>query len=455
MLMLFAASCAAPGSDDAGAAAAESTADGSTATATSSAASSSSEASAGEASLTVAETTAGESTAGAFDVSASDELPAWREGQTPMTWIKVGASVPLDVDPEDDPAINPNYPDSAPWRNTSGGGDIFRVWDAWCGAAWDETTGTLRVHGGGHDDYAGNEVYAQRLFEDAALWELERPPTGAVGNTGVLNDQQETTAVYFDGRPRSNHSYDNLLSIDGELWLVVVAGPFSSGQISALHTFKLVSGDWQTVQTGLFPTGAMGVGGAGSAVHDTSRGRVYYWPSQNSEVSYWDIAAGTATTTPLYTAAGQQSRAIYVAELDLQVILNGSYAAQFGIYDYDRTLTDAPLQPGATGLAPSHEYSAGWWYPNGVWVPGFGGGVGAILCWHGGTGLWALTPPAAGDPSTSAWSWSRVEAAASNTVDPGEPNNNGVFGRFFYSERLKGVGLSRDADEPTYFMALE
>jgi hypothetical protein len=209
------------------------------------------------------------------DMGPSNALPAWRDGQTPLTWRLVGTSVPMDVDPEDDPALNPNYPDLAPWRNSSGGGDIFRVWNSWSGAAWDETTGILRVHGGGHDDYAGNEVYAQRLVDDIPQWSLERPPTGAIGNTGVLDDFQELTAVYFDDRPRSNHSYDNLLAIDGEMWLAIVAAPYRAGGATGLRTFKLKAGEWETVQIGQFPAGGGGAGGAGSACHDTTRDRIY------------------------------------------------------------------------------------------------------------------------------------------------------------------------------------
>lgn len=385
-------------------------------------------------------------------------FPLWREGQTPLTWAAIGSSVAEDVDPENNPAINPNYPSIAPWRNTSGGGDIFRAWNSWCTGVWSESTGKFRIPSqGGHDDYAGNEVYLQQLTDDVPLWELEREPTGAIGNTGTLNDGQEDSMVYFDGRPRSTHGYDLFCDRNGDVW-GSGNGPFQNGNNLATKFFKFSdsTSDWSVMATNTFIVNGASAAGAGSIVWDETRDEFYGYPSANAQLSKYVVATGTASLLSVYTDAGQQTRGIRIPELDSIVWLNPSYTKHIGVYDYGRTGGASLVQPGATGTAPTYGgYSGGVSiYPNGVWVPGYGGGVGAILCWHGGTSFYVLTPNASGDPSDS-WAWSTLAADGSNALDPGNPNSTGVYGRLFYSTRLGGIGLSLQPDEPTYFFALE
>jgi hypothetical protein len=72
-------------------------------------------------------------------------------------------------------------------------------------------------------------------------------------------------------------------------------------------------------------------------------------------------------------------------------------------------------------------------HATGEWVPE----LNAIVQWDGGTGFDTLTPPA-GDPLKDPWTWGRIEAAAGA---PSAPQKNGTFGRFFYSPRLRVLGV--------------
>ena len=387
------------------------------------------------------------------------DFPAWRRGQPALTWANIGTSKAIDVDPENNAALNPNGAGNpAPWRNgptgSPSGGDIFRVWESWCTGIWNESSGRFRVHGGGHDDYAGNEVYGINLFVTTPTWALDRPPTGAIGNTGVLADGLENTGVYFDGRPRSSHTYCNLAIVNNEMWLACSAGPFRSGQGDGgkkTWRFNDATGDWVLIQAGTWPI-ASATGNAGSTCFDTVRNRLYYWPSENASVSYWDVAAGSSNSVGFITGFGRQSHAIYIPELDIQVCLTGQVSAGFVVYDYGRTAGSFSLIPGATGTAPAYAgYDPGWFNPNGVWVPS----LGAILCWHGGVNFSKLTPPVTGNPATTPWAWSTFNAATGNTLDPGLPNPRGVYSRLFYSKRLKGIGLSTSPNLPVRFFALE
>ena len=59
--------------------------------------------------------------------------------------------------------------------------------------------------------------------------------------------------------------------------------------------------------------------------------------------------------------------------------------------------------------------------------------------WDGGAGFDTLTPPTSGNPLTQPWTWGRIEAVSGA---PSAPLRNGTFGRFFYSPRLRVLGVA-------------
>jgi hypothetical protein len=73
---------------------------------------------------------------------------------------------------------------------------------AWSGGAYDYIRKRMLVWGGGHGDYAGNEVYA---FDTEALkWERLTDPS--LGDKASLTDRDPLA----DGNPASRHTYDGL-----------------------------------------------------------------------------------------------------------------------------------------------------------------------------------------------------------------------------------------------------
>ena len=382
--------------------------------------------------------------------SLPTSIPAWRSAMTALTWTQAGTAMTT-VDPEDDPAVNPNFPGNAPWRNTSGGGDILRVFSAWCGGAYDPILKRLRIHGGGHDDYAGNELYSLHISADTPYWTRDVDPTGAIGNTGILDDDQEATGRYFDGRPRSSHTYGNLVDVDGEFWVAMNGSGFQSGD-GATITFRFddTLQDWVEVTTGFSP----GLGaGTGSCCFDPTRRRLYYWPGGNTNVRWLNVDTLAQGDAGFSVNANGESTCIYIPGRDIIVALHRSYSGRFGVYDFGRTAGSFAFQPGATGTSPTWAGYAGasTFYPNGVWVPS----LGAIAVWHSGTSIHLLTPPAAGTETTAAWAWSELTADASNAVTPSNPQTNGTYGRFFHDEDLGIVGVVNAANQAAYFFALD
>ncbi len=397
------------------------------------------------------------------DAGAGD--PAWRHGLTPLTFVRVGNAV-NSVNPANDPALNPNGVGApAPWFGVSG--PEHTVVGAWNGMTLHEETSRLRIGpAGGHGDYAGNEVYLLDLLKDEPAWVLEMPPTGAIGNAGVLDDGQESTNVYFDGRPRSMHTYDLVQARHDELWVVQPGAPYrSGGNGTSGHggavpgLFTLANKTWHNIAQG---ARAPGVGVPAvpsySTFYDPRRDRIYLVHSNSGPLEYWDIATGTKGVTGTFTNISYLARSVAIPELDVAVILSPGFEGQLGVFDYDRHTgaSGEIAKPGATGMPPSYAgYNGGELYPNGDWVPGWRGGSGAVFSWHGGTTFWVLTPPSVGDPATTPWAWSTQTAGVSNTIDPGPPNTNGVYSRLRYSRALRGLVLVTSYLEAPLFFPLD
>jgi len=86
---------------------------------------------------------------------------------------------------------------------------------AWSGAVWDAAARRMLVFGGGHHDYAGNEVLA--FSPESGLWSLLVPPTPAPPPVTA------GPAAYPDGSPASRHSYSGITYVP---WVGAGGGMF-------------------------------------------------------------------------------------------------------------------------------------------------------------------------------------------------------------------------------------
>jgi hypothetical protein len=86
-----------------------------------------------------------------------------------------------------------------------GNGSPLSVINAWGSMAWDSNRGDLIFWGGGHANYAGNEIYRWR--SSTLSWERASLPSQVVN---VLPGQARYEAVDgVDNAPISSHNYDN------------------------------------------------------------------------------------------------------------------------------------------------------------------------------------------------------------------------------------------------------
>ena len=350
---------------------------------------------------------------------AADAVPAWRAAMQPRTWAKVGN--PLgDIDPARDPALNPNFPREAPWRGVGG---FSMIVAAWSGAAYHRETDTLRLMGGGHADYAGNELPEIGLAVERPAWRLEMPPTPRIGG-----DDGEARNTYPDGRPRSSHTYNQVCWVGADFYLMQ-GSQWRSGN-AGNRLFRYRAGVWTDL--GVNPHASWIQ--LGALCHDEQRHQLLWLGYTNAApmVSY-DIATGAwkaLTANNQWSITGGTPRLVRVPHLDVVVSI---YGDGFGVFDYGRTPMWGFARPPVVGTPPPPMGGA-WRARTGEWVPE----LGAIVQWDGASGFHTLTPPAA-NPLASAWTWGRIEAVAGTAS---APVANGTFGRFFYSPRLRAFGVA-------------
>jgi len=124
---------------------------------------------------------------------------------------------------------------------------------AWGGGAFDSSRRQLIVFGGGHNDYAGNEVYGFDIASGA--WQLLRPPT-------PMAQVRASVDEYADGTPVSRHTYDNFAYMPDRAQLLVFGGSRYQDGSTTNVTWTLDSGGlvWTRRSTfelgGLFYTGS-------------------------------------------------------------------------------------------------------------------------------------------------------------------------------------------------------
>lgn len=368
--------------------------------------------------------------------------PAWRQAMAAGTWALVPGNTLSDINPANSAAINPNHPGAAPWAGSTGHAAVV---SAWCGACWDDETGTFWLPlSGGHNDYFGNEPYKNCLFVDTPAWEMLRNPTGAVGNTGgVFNDGLESTGVNWDGRFRACHSYNKPTYVPGRGPMMTILSSTSPNPSGPNYSLLLneTTGEMTHVATN------SGAGGTdGGSAYDPSRNRLYWLGSNGARLTYLncDTWAWTTLSGGTYHNDYSNQSLIYVPGKDVLVNLS----AGTGVLSVFDPVTGTRYQPGTTGSG-------------GATLSGSGGAkwsalLGCILYWHNSTSttlITTITPPA--NPLTEPWVLGTLSVDPSNTVTPTARNSNGTYGRFQVSEKLRAAFLLNATNQQIYAFALD
>jgi hypothetical protein len=397
------------------------------------------------------------------------------------TWAALPTSNTLeDVNPDNDPNVNPNYPNAAPWRMN--GGSHRAIIEAWCGAVFAPDLGRLMlVNAGGHGDGIPAASYDLQLNRDVPRYTRMCTPSGALGRQPLdyaAEFARGTLQLDMTGRHRAQHtqSFQVYWPNVGIATLSGIALASSGGSptnprpyVSNLNAGELIGGLGAPLTVN-----QAGNGSFAAACYDPKRNVAWHkgagyesefvkWGGPNNDS--WTAPAGA----PSYVMWGGHSLA-YCPPLDLILVGNGDNSGTgvgplnqtidggFGVFDpatgvlYAKgvtstfpTFTGAPprFAPWSTGLCP------------GLCLPQWSSRLGAFLAWDNDAGqttkVMRIAPPASGDPRTGTWTVDYLPVSAANAVTPSAAHFNGTYGRFFVWDEAGICGAVNNVNEAGFF----
>jgi hypothetical protein len=315
------------------------------------------------------------------------------------------------------------------------------VTEAWGSALVDTKRNQLILHGGGHVDYDGNEIYA-----------IDFNNLTAAGNpsTVLVKDASHGSAVdaaisacseaFPDGTPNSRHDYNGwiYLPVTDEYFLygggISSCGNFSDGN----WVFSPVTGSWTQLTPGTHPETSQN-GSIPANAYDSVTGCVYM--QETIEGNFWQYCRGakSANWTLLSGTVGSnepcQSDAFSVVIDPTDRLYVGAGSGCLGTISLSSpyaTVNDA----GASGCSGSSIITAQ--SPGMAWDPV----QQMVILWAGGNSVLEYSPKA------------HTCTTVTYSGGPGSPSAAGTFGRFAYMPGLGGFLYADTMSTNIYFLRL-
>ncbi len=334
----------------------------------------------------------------------------------PGHWLEVAGSRMIDV--------------AFKWPKGLKHGGIVGIMYSWSGGTYDTKRDRLIIWGGGHGNYAGNEVY---VFDVKSLkWQRLNDPTLKVDREAKLDQ----TGVYSDGKPRSLHTRDYLQyvpSID-RFCVLGISSPWPlSRRVFKKHqmtwAFDLEAKKWEKKSRPPFHMTASG--------WDPIAGLVWGRARSDARIACWD---------PLKDAWKVRGRATYRNSAAFRGIVDPvgrrffaiggknfySYnVAEAGTISEEKIKSTGPQDIVNVRLGPAVEYDPV---------------LDKLVCWHGGAGIFTM--------NLSKMAWKKVAPAGSKKVVPTAPTKNGTYGRWQYVPSKNAYMLVNHVKESVYFYRL-
>lgn len=207
--------------------------------------------------------------------------PTWMASMPLLTWTEIASSA-LTTSGAQDGFDSPG--------GTKGGVT------AYSGACIKRSGSELFLAGGGHGDYAGNEVYTFKFGDNAPAWVRRRDPTATV---------TAEVAYYGDGKPTSRHTSWDLQFDDAANKMRFVGGwsIWSSGltSIRKLDAFDPTTNDYEAA--GTYPDGPVGFQNSNvpTSCCIDSAGNLWHQNDVTGELFKWTKSSNTWASKGTFT----------------------------------------------------------------------------------------------------------------------------------------------------------
>ena len=367
--------------------------------------------------------------------------PLWLTSTDANTYAEIPLALTVaDINHENDVLINPDFPSTSVWKAVLGKPAMF---DAWSGGCFDYFNNEIQIPlGGGHGDYAGNEPYKIDIRSDTPSAVMLRNPSGAIGNEITLDDNQEATGKYSDGRVRSCHTYNKIEFVPDVGAFVSVLGGTYKDDTKSEWTLKIdmVTGEADFLIINPI-AGTQDVGIA--TTYDQSRHGLWVKRTGTTKMMFYDIELNLWDEKALEIGLSGDVGMVYIPVHDVIMIVNPIYTNNFAIYDCATdTVTEPSLTNSFVGMAL-----------DGHCQPRYSLELGLIAFWNNTTNTTEMNQMAIpANPKTDTWTVDQFTIDGGNSVTPSVMATNGTYGRFFYSPIYGGFGFINGVEENPYFL---
>ena len=203
--------------------------------------------------------------------SLLDQVAAMQPG----TWSQISASNSfLSVDPAKSPTTNSVYPNDPVYRGATGFMSVLIAWNSGGFVPQLGQCGTLVYHGGGHNNYFGNEIVGLDLCGGtggAPIWKLLTKPYDP-GPSG-MQFPYSNCGMYPDGTPSPSEKYDTeVITSSSQMWIAdtqILNTTAASSNCSFMYDFNLKQWLGPFVHRGAVE---------GAAAFDTKRNLIWFQP---------------------------------------------------------------------------------------------------------------------------------------------------------------------------------
>ncbi len=363
----------------------------------------------------------------AFDAAGNTSAQSAGASATTLT-ASSGGGIPSALGWYDIPntKIQPLCPSYSDIQENTG---CVAVMSAWNGGLFDTKRNRFIIHGGGHADYAGNEVYAIDLNANPIAPVLLHDASHGAGisNLGSCPD------TFTDGNPVSAHSYGGLLYLPNQdLYLRQGGSKASCGNFTYFTwNYNPASNTWALASS----AHENGNGSPPTTAYDSVTGKVYEGVHNTGDFLSYDPVAKAWAILGVFTINCSATGSTQTAAIDP---VRRFYFC-IGDGELKRTPLSAPyaatnLTSTATGCSTViNATGPGWVYdPVQKLMVGWAGGNSAYLY----------------NPDTN---------SCSTVTYPGGPpsvQSNGTYGRFQYSPQSGVFVVANDIGTDVYTLRL-
>lgn len=214
-------------------------------------------------------------------VNDGDGFPSWLDGAVRYRWVEV---------PNSTLSKAPGWNDYGPTKGTGNQTGLYVD----SGAAVKASGSEFFLAGGGHADYAGNEVFTIRLADSHPGWVRRNLPTPPADIPWNANPERGTPASHYsDGRPAARHTYWQMQFCDQRNLLMFhgASAVYSQNAISfnTVDAFDPETNDYLPRDT--FKPKALGTWGG--LVVKVGNGDILQTQDHSGAVIYWTQATDT------------------------------------------------------------------------------------------------------------------------------------------------------------------